>query len=354
MSNKKNSRKYEYARKLLSECEDYAVGTELEHQCRDKRRELEGLRTKAGLSDQQMEQIETLKQALRNKQMSTAGFYLSQLGFRESDSREPGLGSSIMKIFQKIKSALTGDKTEYQQSVLRKEAAEADKKIFELQKQLASIVDKHAVLMKQIMQTAIDCTKLKPDSMEYRMKRQEALVLVPQVKAYENMIKQYSKVLENSSKYSSMLQTGIATAALKTFLPDLARAEAILGMISDETENIAENAREFEREYERYSRVADSSSDLHAFEDDDMFEAMVKKAQAEQEAQAAAHAQAEQEAQAAERAQTEQEAQAAEHAQTQAGAQTEGNTPAAPAAEDHSTATAEADPSPALHVEEEP
>ncbi|RKJ51759.1 hypothetical protein D7Y05_01460 [bacterium 1XD42-54] len=261
---------------VLQECEDLGNDAATEKLCRTLYRNFTIMDTPVVLAEEKIVLLEEALSALKDRRYHAAQICLGRVDeLNQSVIKEAG-SRKKMGLLEKVKSKLPWDKDRGQEVLFQREEAAAEQKIFEIQKRIGDLYDNLSAVTKQVEEKAAKCAAISPDSNEYKQIRQQAVALLPQIRALEQQLKLYAKALENSSRYHAMLQTGRTTFELKSFVPDISRSEAMMEWIAEETGELSENTAEMEKGIERYENRIQASSEVKGYSHTQEFDELVQ------------------------------------------------------------------------------
>jgi len=275
---------------LLQECEDILLDPDVIKACRrfkdfiqqvhnPNKEELD--RWKAGIFN--------VKKELKLGQKSLALLDLQNLMRQEERIvfiKKGKRMSPLGKIGKWLHSSKEQRENALQKKMLEEESRDAEKQMYMLQDQIETLYKEYERLQLLLESKVKECAALSQNSARYNIVRQEALLIKPKLKTIENQLAGYVKMLENHAGYQAMIQAGIANFDLKSYLPNSARSETIMGMISEEAEEISASSEIFGKNIQDYQFSIDKASQGSLGIEDDEFDDLVK-AQRDENAQKA-------------------------------------------------------------------
>lgn len=283
----------------LTICEDCCADRDFLVRIRRVRRELTDKPLAAFLDCAEIKAliIET-RDALRQRQLGTSDVNLNRIEKLAKEMRaEPKKRGVLMGLISKLFRRKTNDGGSTREALLKSREKEAEQKIFALEKKIAALSEQHASLINQFKDKVNRCALFKPESYEYQLTRQQALRLRPQIDAVVKQISMHAKLLDNNTKYQAMLMEGLTTFQLRDYMPNLAEADTLMKMITEETREIMEDIADYGESVKEFGGVTEQvsgstmSSEYREF--DDMIEALKQERREERAAPEPAPAQAE-------------------------------------------------------------
>ena len=257
---------------MLVECQDRCFQTDLENKCKSIGVEISDYKlTKKSLQEIEISLSRVLAE-LKNRNFSLSRVYLDRTlemikSYKEGKAENTRMG--LLGLF-KGKSTKRGERS--QSAILDKEEKLTEQKISELELKLASLFDKHTKLSSQLEEKARKCAALEKRGNQYHQIRQQAMSLLPRIKTIEKQINMYARMLESSSRYQAMLEMGKSTFELKKIMPDISRTEALMDLISSETQEISDDMENLSSGICNFEKSIDKATGIQAFSSDEFDE----------------------------------------------------------------------------------
>lgn len=249
---KKGKQDQEELLALLLECQDRCLKTDLESVCKEIRRNIDGnVFGKDSIRDLRSILGEA-REELKRRNLNTAGVCLDR-AFWLSRAAEAGkAGDWRMGLFGRIKEIAGRHEQDSQTKMLGLEGKEAEQRVYELEKKIASLYDSHSELTRQLEEKVKQCSALNKNDNAYLKLRQQAMALMPRIRSLEKQIHMHIKMLESSSRYQAMIEMGNSAFELQKFMPDISRAEAMMEWIAGKTQDVSESMEDLSSGIDQY------------------------------------------------------------------------------------------------------
>ena len=239
---------------LLNACEDVAEDSSAQREIRVLKRSLDG--RSISLPEQEaLRQILTdLRIALRERQTHMALICLSRAQDLIGQLSESGKRRKRMGLFDKIKKSLGDRDRRTQDRQLADKKRQVSSDIYELKQKIADLQERKYRLECKYREAAAECAKIGKSDPRYVSIRREALTLQPQIQALDRSIAAYDKALQNNAQYQAMIESGEMIRELAGLQPDVAEVDAILGTITEQTEDMTGNIDDMSDTIRAYDR----------------------------------------------------------------------------------------------------
>lgn len=204
--------------------------------------------------DEMIECIDELKSLMRKDHTFAIEAYLSHLealaDTAHSKERKQGEGRGM---FAKLRAAFGKTKEKPRDQMIRMQEEDVQRNTFSLQKKLTELSGQKSQLTVQFEARVKECANLSADSTEYKIARQQALTLQTRIKNLEKQIETYISVAASNAQYGAVLEAGQITRDVHKFIPDPEKADLLMKIVVDETEETIEDTKNFGSTVTSYS-----------------------------------------------------------------------------------------------------
>ena len=270
--------------RLTERCQDRCICTPLEERCIEIRNIVQSSHFDRANIDEVATLLTELEECLNQRKMILAGVYLDHISVVIAGMRAEKGGNKKMGLLDRIKQKLSGNEEKSSQDLLNREQGDAEQKVFELQKKIAQLYETHTELTKQVEEKVRKCSGLKENDNLYKLTRQQALALYPKIKSVEQQLNMYTRALENNSRYQAMIETGKTSFELQKYMPALSRAEALMGMISSETQTVSEHMSDLSSGISQFEKEMEAATSGGAFATNEFDQMVMQEREAAKEA----------------------------------------------------------------------
>lgn len=275
----------------LTECEDRTRNRGVARQLNRLRERVAGAPLESNpLSEEFYRRVQELHEAVFGDGQALEELYLQRLSALMDRLSASWKDRRIhMSIFDKLKSHRGKREGEARDEMIRSQEYEAEQNVFELQRKIISLSQTLKRQMDLFESKVKECAAMPADSYDYRVARQQAVLMRPRIAALEKQLQLYGMTLENNAQYQVMLEAGRMTFQLRNYMPDTAKADLLLKSIEDETRDIVGEMESMSSTLSSYGAATDQAMEgtSSALKSDDAFDARVEK-QREEAAQKAA------------------------------------------------------------------
>ena len=226
---------------LLTECEDRSYESDVKQALRRARRELDEGEWSESQLTALTESAREVRAAIREERAALLRVALSELQALLTAPPEPEPESERPGLLARLLSLLFHRQAKPQDDLMRRHEADAEKNVFELEKRIAGLIDARAEKVEELRKLKAKREDARTSGSEAAILERQMRMLVPQIQDLDGQIAQHDKLLLSNAKYKSMLETGRMTFELKSFMPDTAEAELLLGRIERETQSMVDD-----------------------------------------------------------------------------------------------------------------
>ena len=252
----------------LVECQDRCFQTDLEPVCKSIKTEMTDSKLKKGDLQEIKSSLDITLIELKNRNFNLSRVYLERTLSKVKKCKEGKAVNTHMGLFGLFKGK--SEKQEKSQNeILDKEEKLTEQTIADLEEKIASLFDMHTKLSDQLAGRVRQCSTLDRNGNQYKHIRQQAMILLPRIKTIEQQINMYARMLENSSRYQAMLEMGKATIELKKLMPDISRTEALMDLISSETQEISDDLANLSSGIDAFENNVNKATGIQAFSSDE-------------------------------------------------------------------------------------
>ena len=241
-------------------CEDHAPTDELERMGRNLYRQIEPLSLTKDQTDKLKKVLQEARSAMDSGQNHTAEYLLreapgiwkkTESSAEVDKSTECGTMQNTGRTFLgRLKSVFSGSRSESQDDpevgLVRSEYVQAEKQMYALQDKISGLYKRHEARLKELQQMADECAAFSVESSGYQMAKLRAMPVMAEIKNLENQINQAAGILKQNIQYCSMLQAGTMNFELKKFIPDTAKVQAVMDLITDTAADLYEDLNEMD------------------------------------------------------------------------------------------------------------
>ena len=276
---------------LARSCEDHAPSDQVEKMAKNLCRRIEAVPLTKSAASRLEKLLRDSLEAMQTGQENTAVLLL-QRSFEiwmtsASEKKEEAAGrKGIMGIIKWVGNLLTGNKESGTEAgMVSAELEKAQAQMIELQNRISSLYDKHSSRMKELEQLAAGCAGHAKDSDKYKRTRIQARPLMAEVTSLESEIEKTAKLLEQNIRYRSLLKEGQTNFELQKYLPDKAKSQAVMSMITENAEQLQGDLQDMNDSLgENERRMKDAANmGTSSREEEDLFDRLAAEAGKEAE-----------------------------------------------------------------------
>ena len=224
-------------RRLLIECEDITTDASVQADVRKMRRRLDELKPGKQLNSLYQE-AERLREALREGKTYEIKWEIESAQKAAVAAREGAKRGGIMALFGKLKD-WNKQRKDPTGTKIAAEQQKAESNIHTLEQQIVHMSEQRAALMGKLKEMAAKCAGESKDSPMYTALRARATALQPQIQRLEKQIMQYTRALQQNAQYQAMLEAGKINIDLGNYIPDISEAEALMGTINAQAQEVS-------------------------------------------------------------------------------------------------------------------
>ena len=239
-------------RQKIEECEDLSDNAEIRKRIRSLGRNLKEVTLSQSQAEQVINTLVQVKKSLRAKEYHTAEQFLSEAERIKPTAEVRRRRRIFMGLLDKFRSNSKTSDINSKKKMIEKEKEEADRKIVDLERKIASLYDEYDKYQKMLEEKANQCAGLRKGSSEYARIKLQASDIYKKLRVTESNLNQYIKVLESNNRYQAMLVSGETTFDLKLFMPDINKTNVLMNWISDERHKIDDDIADMDRTFAQF------------------------------------------------------------------------------------------------------
>lgn len=256
----------------LTECLDRCGNKEQEARCREIIRNLKNAEVPVSARKEILSLLDKAITAFKRKEQHTAAFCLERIyaiSVDRTTKKEP------MGFIKNIKDKLGKTEDLSQEKLIENAKTDAENSIHLVEEKLAAIYDRRTRLMNLYQEKIRQCAGLDKNDSQYQVNRQYAMTLTPLIRSLDQQINQYTQMLDKSTRYQAMLETGKANLELRKMMLDLTKAETMMGWLTEESSQVTDYLNEFDTDLEQFEKAMMPSAESVTSAEADEFDRMV-------------------------------------------------------------------------------